>query len=130
MFNSKEELHDIYTTLLFIDLSKVSNTVFRAIRTGLGDLNYEISISHKKGAEILQFNQAQQDGVAIKLPAFYVKKYTNEQGKDIYAGAYKVKKSGKYVEQPFSLTYAENLYKGCKHMIDSKEIRSSRIVSR
>lgn len=130
MFNLKEEPYDMYINMLFIDLSNVSKNVFRAIRGGIGNLTYEISISHKKGTETLQFYQAHQNGVAVELPTFYVKKHTNEQGNDLYSGGYKVNKSGKSIERTFPMSYAEDLYKGCKRMIEYKEIRSSRIVSK
>jgi hypothetical protein len=120
--------------MFFIDLSKVSDVVIRAIKSGTGEGNYNIEISHKKHTETIDFSQTKKLGQETVLPYFYVKKEHDKQGKDTYSGKYKVQISStpkqQFAEKEFPAKYAESLFNKCKQMIARKEILGSKIIVR
>ena len=101
MFNLKEEPYDMYINMLFIDLSNVSKNVFRAIRGGIGNLTYEISISHKKARKHFSFIRRTKMVLPLNCQRFMLKSIQTNRVMTFTAVAIRLTKVVKVLNELF-----------------------------
>ncbi len=136
-FKYGPEYNNYYEQMFFIDMSKVSPILLKAIKSGVADTNFHFFIKESKSAEIMEIYQPVSIGKTAELPYIYVKKEKKKDGSCTYSGLYKISKfNGKdiktstdFVEtrKNFAEDYAKELFEECKQLINCRMIQNSRV---